>query len=90
MNETGGFRGHLPRRFVVHHDGIQRCLLEDYVKGGIRERELAYVHLVPGHPRTVAVLGTHSADADRGVIYVGDRAVASSVHVPTHTAVSTT
>lgn len=63
MNEAGGLRGHLPGRLLFHHDGIERCLLEDHIEGCVVERELAHVHLVPGHLGTAAVSGTHGADA---------------------------
>ncbi len=90
VNETGGLRGHFPRCLLLHHDGVQRGLLQDDIEGLIGEGELAHVHLVPGHTRAVAVPGAHCTDAHWGVVYVGDGVVAGTVHVATHTAVSTT
>lgn len=42
---------------------------------------------MPSHTRTVSVPGTHSTDADGGVVCICDGVV---VHVTAHAAVSTT
>lgn len=90
MDEAGSLRGHVPGRLLLHHDGVQRGLLQDDVEGRVGEREVLDVHLVPGHTRAVAVPGSHRADAHGGVVDVGDVAEAGVVHVATHTAVTTT